>query len=135
MIMLDPEDEESTVHVLPGRGAAELAAGSGGVWWAEVAGKEGELRKRPVRGVEPGRLEILPRPPKMDVSARSAVEGDVYVDEVIRIAFEAVNGEDEEAVVDVGVKILGWPGDERESRVIYCVRVIHYASLVSLRQY
>lgn len=112
MIMLDPEDEESTVHVLPGRGAAELAAGSGGVWWTEVAG---ELRKRPVRGVEPGRLEILPRPPKMDVSARSAIEGDVYVDEVVRIAFEAVNGEDEEAVVDVGVKILGWPGDERES--------------------
>lgn len=118
MLMLDADEEESSVHVLPNRGQGTLAAGGDGVWWTEIPkkGTEGavELRKKPLRGVEPGRLEILPRPPKMDVTARSAIQGDVYVDEIVRIEFEAVNGEDEEAVVDVGVKILGWPGDERE---------------------
>lgn len=117
--MLDADDEESSVHVLPNKGQGALAAGGDGVWWTEIPkkGTEGavELRKKPLRGVEPGRLEILPRPPKMDVTAKSTVQGDVYVDEIVRIDFEAVNGEDEEAVVDVGVKILGWPGDERKA--------------------
>lgn len=122
MIMLDAEDEESSVHILPGdvvRTGQLTANGGNGVWWTEVLkkGEEGvvELKKKPLRALEPGSVEILPRPPKMDVTARSAVVGDIYVNEIVRIEFEATNGEDEEAVVDVGVKILGWPDDERES--------------------
>lgn len=132
MLMLDAEDEESSVHVLPNRRQGELAAGGDGFWWTEIPkkGTEGtvELKKKPLRGVEPGRLEILPRPPKMDVTVKGTVQGDVYVDEMVRIEFEAVNGEDEEAVVDVGVKILGWPGDER--KVLCAGRVMHRGSLV-----
>ncbi|KAI5839974.1 Gryzun, putative trafficking through golgi-domain-containing protein [Morchella snyderi] len=133
MLMLEADEEEGAggmgggggVHVLPSAAARRRQAtanGGSGAWWVEApAGgrkdrdsAEGavELRRKPVRAAEPGRVEVLPRPPKMDVTARSAVVGDVYVNELVRIEFGACNGEDEEAVVAVEVRILGWPAEE-----------------------
>lgn len=122
MLMLEADEEEAGgVHVLPSAAARRrqvTANGGSGAWWIEApaagGGETTELRRKPLRAVEPGRVEILPRPPKMDVTARSAVVGDVYVNEIVRIEFGACNGEEEEAVVGVEVKILGWPGEERE---------------------
>ncbi|PWW77011.1 hypothetical protein C7212DRAFT_357436 [Tuber magnatum] len=84
--------------------------GGSGIWWSGEEG--GPLKKKPLRAKEPGALTIMPRPPKIEVMAKSAVEGELYVNEIVKIELAVENGEEEDAIVDVGLRILGWPVDD-----------------------
>jgi hypothetical protein len=121
MVMLDEEYDDDridapsvhAVHPLPNRKKIHTTPNGGGrVWWLGEGGSE-TLKKKPLRAKEPGSLGILPRPPKMEVIARSMVEGELYVNEIVKVELEVDNGEDEDAVVDVGIRILGWPVDDK----------------------
>ncbi|KAL7274169.1 hypothetical protein RUND412_002951 [Rhizina undulata] len=108
MVMLEEDvDEASKVLTLPRRKSSTPNGGTA-IWWIPSPGPEPELKKRPIRSLEPGRIKILPRPPKLELAAKSDF-GKAYVDETIRLELELINGEDEAAVVGVGIKILGWP--------------------------
>lgn len=121
MVMLDEEYDDDdrvgapsmrAVHPLPNRKTVHTTPNGGSrVWWLGEEGSE-TLKKKPLRAKEPGSLRILPRPPKIEVTAKSAVDGQLYVNEIVKIDLEVDNGEDEDAVVDVGVKILGLPADD-----------------------
>jgi hypothetical protein len=108
-VVMFGEDECSTaVHPLPVKNVHTTANGGKGVWWKE--GADGKVVKRPLR-FTPDSLTILPRPPKMEVFARG-LENGAYIDEVVKIGLEVVNGEDEDADVGVDVRILGWPTEQ-----------------------
>lgn len=108
LCMLDDDDFKpaSLVHPLPFKKQFSCNGGKG-VWWYTDGNS---LKKRPVWAAQPTTLHVHPRPPKMEVIARG-LENGTYVDEVMTIGIEVTNGEDEEANVNVSVRILGWPED------------------------
>jgi trafficking protein particle complex subunit 11 len=113
MVMLDDDYNGSTVHALPGRKAQQSTSNGGnGVWFI---GEGENLKRKPLRAKEPGTLKILPRPPKMEVTAKSMVEGELYVNETVLIELDVGNGEEEDAVVDIGIRILGWPAEDERN--------------------
>ena len=108
VVMFGEDGSAAAVHPLPTKNVFTTPNGGMGVWWMESA--DGKIAKRPLR-TAPDSLTILPRPPKMEVSAKGLEHG-VYTDEMVRIGLEVVNGEGEDAHVGVDVKIIDWPMEE-----------------------
>lgn len=106
--MFGDDDAVVGVHALPIKNISTTLNGGLGVWWIRDA--SGNVLKRPLR-TNPDLLNILPRPPKMEVIAKGLDSG-IYTDETVKIGIEVNNGEDEDAEVGVDVKIIGWPTDE-----------------------
>jgi len=119
MVMLDTEyDDDDRVDAPSARAVHQITRklthttpnGGTGVWWVGEEG--GPLKMKTLRAKEPGTLAIMPRPPKMEVTAKSTVEGELYVNEIVNIELAVENGEEEDAIVDIGLRILGWPVDD-----------------------
>ncbi|KAA8895445.1 Gryzun, putative trafficking through golgi-domain-containing protein [Sphaerosporella brunnea] len=108
VVMFGEDEISSAVHPLPIKNINTTPNGGKGVWWKQDA--DGKITKRPLRSATES-LTILPRPPKMEVFPRGLKHG-VYTDEIVKIGLEVVNAEDEDAVVGVDVRILGWPTEE-----------------------
>ena len=106
--MFGDDDVVAGVHPLPIKNISTTRNGGKGVWWIKDA--SGKVMKRPLRS-NPDLLNILPRPPKMEVFAKG-LEGGIYTDEAVKIGLEVNNGEDEDADVGVDVKIIGWPMEQ-----------------------
>ncbi|KAG0640099.1 Gryzun, putative trafficking through golgi-domain-containing protein [Tuber brumale] len=137
MVMLDTEyddddrvDAPSTraVHQITRKLTHTTPSGANGVWWAGEEG--GPLKKKPLRAKEPGTLAIMPRPPKMEVTAKSAIEGELYINETVKIELAVENGEGEDAIVDIGLRILGWPVDD--DRELHISQIFHAIPLGKL---
>ena len=96
------------VHPLPShKGTAGRASGGSKVWWVQ----DGEHVLRQVVGAkQPELATVLPRPPKMEVFPDGLGKG-VYIDELVHLGLKVVNGENEDAEVEVEAKILGWFDD------------------------
>jgi hypothetical protein len=71
------------------------------IWWIQKPG----ARKRVVR-VEPNAITILPKAPKMDIRIESLKE-QYYTTETIHLPLEIFNGEDEETIATLSIKIPG----------------------------
>lgn len=110
-----PFGDESTagaVHPLPG---AKGIIGSGSVggskgWWTKVGDR---VRSIPLHAPTPHVVTVLPRPPKMEVFPEGLGKG-VYIDELVNLGLKVLNGEDDDAEVEIEVKILGWPDEGGE---------------------
>jgi hypothetical protein len=115
IVMFGDNATAEAVHPLPSKGITQSTpVGGNGVWWAKDTNNL--IKKRPVRG-SPEALTILPRPPKMEVYLRGIEKG-VYIDEMVKLGLEVVNGECEDVDVNVNVKILGWPLGEGKYFII-----------------
>jgi len=115
VVMFCEDDIPAAVHPLPTKNVFTTPNGGTSVWWKETA--DGKIIKRPIR-TAPDSLAILPRPPKMEVSAKGLEYG-VYTDETVKIGLEVLNGEDEDADVSVDVKIIGWPMEEGRPKSLH----------------
>jgi trafficking protein particle complex subunit 11 len=72
-------------------------------WYTSVS-ESRRLRKRITRE-EPWSIEILPKPPKLEVQILN-VERSMYIDEPISIDFQITNGEEEDVTPTLDVRIL-----------------------------
>jgi hypothetical protein len=76
------------------------------VWW--MSGPSG-LRKRRLGREETSRVQILPRPPKMELHIPGA-DQQFYTDELVHLPIEVANMEDEETEATLEVRILSIDG-------------------------
>lgn len=110
-----PFNDESTtgaIHPLPGSKGIVGSGSVGGskVWWVQ----QGErVRSIPIRAQTPHVVTVLPRPPKMEVFPEGLGKG-VYIDELVNLGLKVLNGEDDDAEVELEIKIMGWPDESGE---------------------
>jgi hypothetical protein len=71
-------------------------------WWTQ--GPTG-LRPRRIGREEPSKIQILPRPPKMELKTPGA-DRQLYTDESVTITIELSNGEDEDTESTLEVRLL-----------------------------
>lgn len=99
------------VHPLPShKNTSGRVCGGSKVWWVH---EDDKIRRQAVRAKTPTEATILPRPPKMEVFPEGLGKG-VYIDEVVHLGLKVVNGEEEDAEVEIEAKIVGWFDDNGE---------------------
>ncbi|KAI5780547.1 Gryzun, putative trafficking through golgi-domain-containing protein [Geopyxis carbonaria] len=104
IFMLGEDATPSLVHPLPTKKVLSTNGGNA-LWW--ISSEDGTPKKRPIRAAQPERLIILPRPPKIEVFPKGLEKG-TFINEVVKVELEVMNGEDEDADVKLSVKLHGW---------------------------